>query len=100
MNSLINRLGLAFLALFVLSAAIVFTYQATVVAPVQTCESSGNWWDPQSHSCAHVVYLPDITHRRPGAKGMPVYPTLPQSRGDAAAAASAPQPASTAPLRR
>jgi len=100
MNSIINRLGLAFLALFVLSAVAVFTYQSVVVAPVQTCESSGNWWDPQSRSCAHVVYLPDITHRRPGAKGMPLYPTLPQSRGDAATATSAPAPVSTAPLRR
>jgi len=100
MNSIINRIGLAFLALFAISVAIVFTYQNVVVAPVQTCESSGNWWDPQSHSCAHVVYLPDITHRRPGAKGMPFYPTLPQSRADAAAAASAPPPVNTAPLRR
>jgi hypothetical protein len=100
MNSIINRLGLVFLALFALSAAIVFTYQSVVVTPVQTCEASGNWWDPQSHSCAHVVYLPDITHRPPGAKGMPVYPSLPQSRGAAAAAASAPPSASTAPLRR
>ncbi len=100
MNSIINRLGLAFVALFAVSVVIVFAYQALVVAPVQTCEASGNWWDPQSRSCAHVVYLPDITHRRPGAKGMPLYPTLPQSRADAAAATSAPAPVSTAPLRR
>ncbi len=100
MNSVINRVGLAFVALFAISVVIVFTYQNVVVAPVQACESSGNWWDPQSHSCAHVVYLPDITHRRPGAKGMPVYPTLPQSRGDAATATSAPLPVNTAPLRR
>jgi hypothetical protein len=100
MKFTINRIGLAFLALFAVSVVIIFTYQAEVVTPVQTCESSGNWWDPQSRSCAHVVYLPDITHRRPGAKGMPVYPTLPQSRSDAASAASAPQPVSTAPLRR
>jgi hypothetical protein len=100
MNSIINRIGLAFLALFAISVVVIFTYQTVVVAPVQTCESAGNWWDPQSHSCAHVVYLPDITHRRPGAKGMPVYPTLPQSRGEAATATSAPPPVSTAPLRR
>jgi hypothetical protein len=100
MNSIINRLGLAFLALFALSAVIVFAYQAIVVTPVQTCEASGNWWDPQSKSCAHVVYLPDITHRPAGAKGMPVYPTLPKSRGEAAAATSAPPPVDTAPLKR
>ncbi len=100
MNSIINRLGLAFVAVFIISAVIVFTYQTVVVAPVQSCESSGNWWDPQSKSCAHVVYLPDITHRPIGAKGMPIYPTLPQSRGAAASATSAPPPVDTAPLRR
>jgi hypothetical protein len=100
MNSIFNRLGLVFLALFAISVVIIFAYQAVVVTPIQSCESSGNWWDPQSHSCAHVVYLPDITHRATGAKGLPVYPTLPQSRGDAAAATSAPPQLSRAPLRR
>jgi hypothetical protein len=35
------------------------------VPPGAACEATGNWWDPVSKTCAHVVYVPNITGRRP-----------------------------------
>jgi hypothetical protein len=34
------------------------------VPPGAACEASGNWWDPVSKTCAHVVYVPNITGRK------------------------------------
>ena len=33
------------------------------VPPGAACEAGGNWWDPVSKTCAHVVYIPNITGR-------------------------------------
>ena len=73
---LLGRIELIFFALLVVVAGSVWAYQALVAGPPQRCESSGNWWDAQTHTCGHVVYLPDLTHRRAGA---PRYPTLPET---------------------
>jgi hypothetical protein len=68
MNFFLRRIELIFLGLLTLGAAGVWGYQIFWVMPVQKCEQSGNWWDPQSRSCAHVIYLPNITHKpiKPG----------------------------------
>jgi hypothetical protein len=68
MNFFVRRVELWFLGLFAIAAAAVWTFQFFWVVPVQKCERSGNWWDPQSHSCATVIYLPSVTHRKPGQK--------------------------------
>ena len=68
MNFFVRRVELWFLCLFAVAAAAVWTYQLFWVEPVQKCERTGNWWDPQSRSCAHVIYLPNITHRKPGQR--------------------------------
>ena len=83
----LGRIELIFLVLVVLGGVCVWTYNAIYVAPAQHCEGSGNWWDPQTRTCGHVVYLPDITHRQPGAK-TPVYPNLPESAAQAATGTS------------
>ena len=99
MNRFLNRIELIFLALLALSAVIVFVTQTLWITPDRKCEAAGDWWDGQTRTCGHVVYLPDITHRPIG--GAPVagpasaalYPDLPKTRADAAQAASAPYPA-------
>ncbi len=68
MNFFLRRIELIFLGLFAVTATAVWVYQLFWVMPVQRCETHGNWWDPQSRSCAHVIYLPNFTHRPIKAK--------------------------------
>jgi hypothetical protein len=35
------------------------------VTPQSACEANGGWWEPQSKTCARVVYVPNITGKRP-----------------------------------
>jgi hypothetical protein len=63
MNFFLRRIELIFLGLLMIGAAGVWAYQILYVMPVQRCEGSGNWWDPQSRSCAKVIYLPTFTHK-------------------------------------
>ena len=74
----LGRIELVFFAAVALAVAGVVAYQHWTVDPVQRCEGSGNWWDPQTRTCGHVIYLPDLTHRPAGSK-RPVYPTLPET---------------------
>ena len=74
----LGRIELVFFALVAVMIGGVWAYQAIVAGPVQRCEGSGNWWDAQTRTCGHVVYLPDITHRAPGSRA-PIYPTLPET---------------------
>ena len=34
------------------------------VTPENACESRGGWWDPESKTCARVVYVPSITGKK------------------------------------
>ncbi len=100
MNRFLNRIELIFLALLALSAVIVFATQALWITPDKKCEAAGDWWDGATRTCGHVVYLPNITHRplgepavaRSASATRALYPDLPQSRAEAAQAASAPYP--------
>ncbi len=74
----LGRIELVFFAVVAIAVVGVFVYQASVIDPGQKCETAGNWWDGRTRTCGHVVYLPDITHRPPGAKAAR-YPTLPES---------------------
>jgi hypothetical protein len=87
MNRTIGRVQLLFLGVFALSVFGIWAYQDLYVSPAKACESSGNWWDPASRTCGHVIYLPDVTHRPAGAKA-PLYPSLPKSAAEAAEATS------------
>ena len=78
---------LVFLAIFAVLCAGVWWYQLGVVKPRNAClshpgalwfpkthvcqipagapcEAGGNWWDPVSKTCAHVVHIPDIIGRK------------------------------------
>jgi hypothetical protein len=83
----LGRIELVFFAVVAVAVAGVFAYQALVIDPGQKCEASGNWWDPKTRTCGHVIYLPDITHRPIGSKA-PRYPNLPQSPAAATGATS------------
>ena len=87
MNRLIGRVQLIFLAIFAACVFGIWAYQTLYVSPAKACEQSGNWWDPASRTCGHVLYLPDITHRRPGVAA-PSYPGLPRSADQASQATS------------
>ena len=77
-RGILGRIEVIFFGVLILVVAAVWVYQSYAVDPVQHCEASGNWWDARTRTCGHVVYLPDLTHRRPGAK-TPSYPTLPET---------------------
>ena len=78
---------LVFLAVFAVLCASIWWYQLSVVKPRNAClshpgaqwfaktktcrippgaacEAAGNWWDPVTKTCAHVVYIPDITGKK------------------------------------
>jgi hypothetical protein len=87
MNRTIGHVQLLFLGIFAVAVAGIWAYQGLYASPAKACETSGNWWDNASRTCGHVIYLPDVTHRPPGAK-TPVYPSLPKSVDAAAQATS------------
>ena len=78
---------LVFVGIFLVLAAGIWWYQLAVVKPRNAClahpgarwfpntgvckippgaacEAAGNWWDPVSKTCAHVVYVPNFTGRK------------------------------------
>ena len=78
---------LAFLAVFAVLCAAIWWHQMNVVKPRNAClshpgaqwfpktktcnvppgaacEAGGNWWDPVTKTCAHVVYIPDLTGKK------------------------------------
>jgi hypothetical protein len=67
MHYLFNRIRLIFIGLFILAVGGVWIYDSRYVRPMKECEKHGGWWDERDLKCAHVVYLPTLTHRAPGA---------------------------------
>lgn len=63
MTRFINRLTLAFGAVFVLSVVAIGAYQFYYVVPAKRCEASGRWWEPNERLCASPIYIPHITGR-------------------------------------
>lgn len=66
MNTTIDKLKLFFLGLFVIGAAASWGYQVLWVWPEKNCEAEGSWWDSATRTCAHPIYIPDITGRPEG----------------------------------
>jgi hypothetical protein len=82
----ITRLKIAFVVVFAVAAAGVWTYSALYVwprdkcasqhgvwdagsrqckfPPSARCEAGGGWWEPKSQTCAKVVNVPTITGRQ------------------------------------
>ena len=86
-RGILGRIEVIFFVILALVVGGVWAYQTYDVDPVQHCETSGNWWDAQTRTCGHVVYLPDLTRRRPGSKA-PRYPTLPETAAQGAGGTS------------
>ena len=66
MNPTIDKLKLLFLGVFFLGAVASWGYQVFWVWPKRNCEAEGAWWDPDTRTCAHPIYIPDITGRPKG----------------------------------
>ena len=98
-DGILRHINLIFLAGLVVAIAAVAAYQILWIDPAKRCEAAGDWWDADTRECGRGVYLPDITHRPIGSKVL-VYPGLPRSREDAAAAGSGPVAPATKPGAR
>ena len=84
MNRFIQRVMVAFVAIFALSVVAITIYAIYWQAPEQRCELHGNWWDPADRVCAKPIFLPDITHRPIGSPPLrrPARPTLTGGAGN------------------
>ena len=95
MTRFYNRLMLGFIALFVVGVLGAFAYQIIYVIPAQKCEAVGNWWEPQSRTCAAPIYLPHITGRPidRNARAAAAQAALPQAQANSPQAEPDPRPA-------
>ncbi len=84
MNKTLNLVRTGFLVAFALITAGIVAYSMLVIWPNRDCEKKGQWWAPKFHRCAHVLYLPNVTHRAPGTKApKPTSPSDPVMTGKA-----------------
>lgn len=63
MNPTIERLKLAFLAVFAVLIVGVVVWQIGWAMPRKACESQHKWWDHGQRVCAQPVLISDITGR-------------------------------------
>jgi hypothetical protein len=61
MNRFINRLKIAFIAIFAVSGVAIWSYHLVWVWPGQKCEAHGWWWDWRTRTCAMPVPLSVFT---------------------------------------
>jgi hypothetical protein len=66
MKSAIDWIKLIFLGVFVVSVALIWSYQARVVWPRERCEAHGDWWDDEDNVCAVPMPIWTFTRRMPG----------------------------------
>lgn len=66
MFRILGRVQLAYVGLFFLACAGVFSYEALYVWPVQQCESNGGWWSAKYRECATPIPVWRFTGRMPG----------------------------------
>ncbi|GGZ34661.1 hypothetical protein [Asticcacaulis endophyticus] len=64
--SLIMRVKIAALIVFVFATGGVWVYTALYEMPRKKCEAAGAWWSNQYRICRAPVYLPTITGRAAG----------------------------------
>ncbi|WP_372707045.1 hypothetical protein [Brevundimonas sp.] len=58
-----KRLSIMFLSLFAVALAGIFAWEALVIAPGDRCEAGGQWWDPDTRTCAQPLSIAEITKR-------------------------------------
>ena len=63
MNPTIERLKLAFLAVFAALIVGVVVWQVGWAMPQKKCEDQRKWWDHGERVCAQPVLISDITGR-------------------------------------
>lgn len=63
MNPAIERLKLAFLAVFAVLIVGVVVWQVGWAMPQKKCEGQRKWWDHGERVCAQPVLISDITGR-------------------------------------
>jgi hypothetical protein len=67
LNKLIQRMAVAFAAAFAVCCVAVAVYEVLWVMPAKRCLENNGWWDPATRLCGTPIYIPDLTHRAPGA---------------------------------
>jgi hypothetical protein len=82
MNPTIERLKLAFLAVFAALIVGVVVWQVGWAMPQKKCEQAHKWWDHGQRVCAQPVLISDITGR-----------TIQDKQAEAAAKAAIGRPA-------
>ena len=68
MNKLLKRVSIGFLVTFAVICLAILAYSMLVLWPNSDCDKQGKWWSPRDHHCEKVLYLPNVTHRKPGTK--------------------------------
>jgi hypothetical protein len=71
MFRIMGRVQIAYVGLFLLACAGVFSYEAMFVWPVEKCESNGGWWSAKYRECATPIPVWRFTGRLPGEQSQP-----------------------------
>ncbi len=66
MNSQIGKLKYLFIGLMTIAIVGFTAYSFLYDIPRKKCDAAGGWFEPKSRVCATPVYLPTLTHRKPG----------------------------------
>jgi hypothetical protein len=66
MPSQIGKLKYLFLGLLLIGCAALSAYSLIYAIPARKCDAAGGWFSYRYHQCAAPLYLPSITHRKPG----------------------------------
>jgi hypothetical protein len=66
MPSQIGKLKYLFVFLLFICCAGIFGYELMYSIPKKKCDASGGWYSFRYRTCAAPIYLPSLTHRKPG----------------------------------
>ncbi len=66
MPSNIRYLKYWFLGLVLVGCTAVAGYDFLYGIPQRKCDAVGSWWRWQDRTCYKPIYLPTLTHRKPG----------------------------------
>ena len=66
MPSQIGKLKYIFVGLLFIVSASLVTYGLMYGIPKRKCEAAGGWYTFKYHTCRAPIYLPSLTHRKPG----------------------------------
>jgi hypothetical protein len=68
MKSNLSKIGTGFLIGFAVLCVALVAYQAYYIWPMQRCEETGNWWDPEDRVCATPLPIAQFTGRKVNGK--------------------------------